>query len=126
MARTYQEKQRVTKTGKTSAINQQHKKSQMPEFSSVKDDQGGYAHCSMFYRSIIPLWCRKRHRQSGTFNVTQVIGTHTQMVCEPLVGWTKHFLAFLENATSRHHFPVSIKTANLIPDASLFMTVGML
>lgn len=32
---------------------------------------------------------------------------------------------FLESATSRDHFPVSIKAANMIPDASLFMTVDM-
>lgn len=38
----------------------------------------------------------------------------------------KTFSCFLENATSRHHFLVSIKTANLIPHASLFMTADMI
>lgn len=82
----------LQKLEKTFAINKQYKKLQMPEFSSVKDDQGGYARCSMFYPSIIPLWCRKHHYQSGTFNVTKVIGIHTEMVCKPVVGWTRHFL----------------------------------
>lgn len=84
----------VTKTGIISVINQQHKTSQMQEFSYMKDDPGGYARCSMVYPSIITLWSRKCPFQSGMFNATKVTATHTEMRCKPLVGWTKHFLAF--------------------------------